>query len=167
MVSRKKKSSKQSDTNIKKRLEDIVFFVDRSLGEQTVPNLLRENGLNIENHSKHFSQNAPDIEWLIKYGENDWIVLAKDKNIKKNPLERQVLLNAKVAAFFLTRGEYKGEEMAQAILKALKKIANLIQSQQKPFIARIDIHGKVKLWIDHKDKDHLANKKSQKEKQPE
>lgn len=128
--------------------------------------MLRENGLKIENHSKHFSQNAPDIEWLLKCGENDWVVLAKDKNIKKNHLERQVLLNAKVAAFFLTRGEYKGEEMGQAILKAMKRIANLIQSQQKPFIARVDIKGEVKLWMDHKGKDHLTNKKSEEKQKP-
>ncbi len=62
MASRKKKSSKQSDTNTKKRLENIVFFVDRSLGEKIVPTLLREFGLNIESHSAHFVQDAPDVE---------------------------------------------------------------------------------------------------------
>jgi hypothetical protein len=39
-----------------------VFFVDRSLGEKIVPTLLREFGLNIESHSAHFVQDAPDVE---------------------------------------------------------------------------------------------------------
>ncbi len=167
MASRKKKSSKQSDTSLKERLKNVVFFIDRSLGEKIVPDELIAFGLNIERHSSHFAQDAPDIEWLSVCGENGWVVLAKDKNIKKNLLERQVLLNAGVAAFFLTSGEYKGKEMAQAIIKALKRIANLIQSQQKPFIARINLTGKVELWLDDKGKDHLSDKKSQKKKQPE
>jgi hypothetical protein len=75
-------------------------------------------------------------------------------------------LSAKVAAFFLTGGEYKGEDMAQAIIKALKRIVNLIQSQKKPFIARINLAGKIELWLDHKGNDHLTKKKSHKEKQP-
>lgn len=160
MPPRKKTSSKRSDTSIKKRLEQVVFFLDRSLGEKTVPNRLKEFGLNIENHSAHFASDAEDVEWLEKCGANDWIVLAKDKNIKKNFLERQALFNAGIAAFFLTGGEYKGEEMADAIIKSLKRIANLINSQQKPFIARINLSGKVELWLDHKEKDHLIKKKS-------
>lgn len=166
MASRKKKSSKQSDTNFARRLEDVVFFVDRSLGEKIVPDELTAFGLKIERHSTHFAQDAPDIEWLEACGENGWVVLAKDKNIKKNLLERQVLLNSGVAAFFLTRGGYKGEEMAKAIIKSLKRIANLIQSQQKPFIARINLDGKAELWVDHKGNDHLTKKYTEKEKQP-
>jgi predicted nuclease of predicted toxin-antitoxin system len=167
MAQRKKKSSKQSDTNIKKRLENTIFFLDRSLGEKTVPTALKEFGLNVENHSENFAQDAPDVEWLEKCGENEWIVIAKDKNIRKNLLERQVLLNSNVIAFFLTSGEYTGEEMAEAIISALKRIANLIQSQKKPFIARINLSGKVELWIDHKGNDHLTKKKPHKEQQPE
>lgn len=166
MASRKKQPKKQSDTNIAKRLEDLVFFVDRSLGEKTVPSELIALGLNVEFHSSNFAQDAPDVDWLEVCGENNWIVLAKDKNITKNLLERQVLLNSGVAAFFLTSGKYRGEEMAQAIIKALKRIANLIQSQRKPFIARINLTGKVELWLDHKGNDHLTKKKSHKEKQP-
>jgi predicted nuclease of predicted toxin-antitoxin system len=162
MASRKNKSSKRSDTNLRKRLEDTVFFVDRSIGDKVVPQILIENGLRIERHSTHFPQDSQDIDWLSKCGENGWIVLAKDKNIKKNLLERQVLLNSGVAAFILTGGRNTGKEMAMALIRSLKRIANLIQSQRKPFIARINLEGKVELWIDHKGNDHLARRHSQK-----
>jgi predicted nuclease of predicted toxin-antitoxin system len=140
--------------------------LDRSLGGKIVPEALREFGLNIENHSAHFAQDSPDIEWLEKCGAKNWVVLAKDKNIRKNFLERQVLRNSNVSAFFLTSGEYTGEEMAQAIVAALRRIANLIQSQRKPFIARINLSGKVEVWVDHKGNDHLAKKKPGKQKYP-
>jgi hypothetical protein len=83
------------------------------------------------------------------------VVLAKDKNIKKNPLERQALFQAGVAAFFFTRADCTAEVCAQAIIKGLHKIANLLENERRPFIARITIEGKVELWINHKGKDRL------------
>lgn len=82
-------------------------------------------------------------------------MLAKDKNIKRNPLERQALFQAGVAAFFLTSANMTGEEMAQAIIKGLTRIANLLHGEKRPFIARISPDGQVELWLNHKGKDRL------------
>jgi predicted nuclease of predicted toxin-antitoxin system len=166
MTQHKKTSSKQSDTNIRKRLEEIVFFIDRCIYSKTLVQALNDYGLNIEIHDNHFENDVEDPVWLFECGQNNWIVLSKDKNIKKNPLERQALFNAGVAAFFLTTGGISAEETAKALIIALKRIANLIQSQQRPFIARINADGEVKLWIDHKGNDHITKKHSKKEKHP-
>lgn len=107
------------------RLKNFVFFIDRSLGSKKVPDKLREVGLNIELHTKHFAPDAPDIEWLEKCGAKNWGALAKDKAIKRNELERRALFNAEIAAFFLTSGELSGDETAQAIIKALEKNCRL------------------------------------------
>jgi len=123
---------------------------------------LNDFGLNIEIHDDHFENDVEDPVWLIECGKNNWVVLSKDKNIKKNLLERQALLNAGVAAFFLTTGGMSADETVQALIKALKIISNLIQSQPKPFIARINLDGEVKLWIDHKGNDHLTKKNPEK-----
>lgn len=157
MASRKKKSKKPSATKLppEKRLESIVFFVDRSLGAKTVPAALRQANLNVEVHADHFADDAPDALWLIECGKRDWVVLAKDKNIKRNPLERQALFQAGVAAFFLTSANMTGEEMAQAIIKGLTRIANLLHGEKRPFIARISPDGQVELWLNHKGKDRL------------
>src|SRR4051794_22134213 len=105
MTSRRHKSKKQSGTKEipEKRLEPFTFFVDRSLGRVTVPNALRKVGLKVEVHADHFDHDAPDTEWLRRCGEEGWVVLAKDRAIKKNPLERQALISHGLAAFFLIK----------------------------------------------------------------
>lgn len=151
------KSKKLLDTKLplRERLEFTVFFVDRTLGRDTVPTALRDAGFKIEVHADHFASDAPDVQWLELCGKNDWVVLSHDKGIKKNPLERDAIMRAGLAAFFLTRGDKTGAEDAQAIIKARKRIANLLGSQRRPFIARILPDGKVELWLDHKGKSHI------------
>lgn len=130
-----------------------MFFIDRSLGGKTVPASLRSVGLQVEAHSDHFADDAPDIVWLYECGQKDWVVLAKDRNIKRNPLEREALFKAGIAAFFLTKADMTGEETAQAIVNGLHRIANLLEAERRPFIARILPDGRVELWVNHKGKE--------------
>jgi hypothetical protein len=158
MTSRLNKSSKLLDTKLplEERLESITFFVDRTLGRDTVPTALSAAGLNVEVHADHFQGEAPDIEWLNLCGQNGWVALSHDKGIKKNPLEREAVIHAGIAAFFLTRGDRTGKEDAGIIIKATKRIANLLASQPQPFIARILLDGKVEMWVDHNNTDLIA-----------
>jgi len=79
--------------------------VDRSLGRVTVPDALRKIGLTVKVHAEIFEHDdAPDTAWLQRCGEEGWIVLAKDKAIKKNPLERQAIFTHGLAAFFHYQG---------------------------------------------------------------
>jgi PIN like domain len=114
--------------------------------------------LNVEVHDDHFESGAEDVVWLEISIQNDWVVLAKDKAVKRNPLERQLLQRGGLAAFFLTSGSHTGKENAEAIIKGLTKIANMLDNQHRPFIARINNDGKVELWLDHKGRDRLKRK---------
>jgi len=162
MTSRRRKSKKHSDTKAttEKQLESFTFFVDRSLGRVIVPDALRKIGLNVEVHADHFEHDAPDTLWLEKCGEKGWIVLAKDKAIRKNPLERQAILTHGLAAFFLLKTNATGEENAKAIIEAIQKIVGILENQRRPFIARIHPDGKVELWLNHKNVDVLAEKEA-------
>ncbi len=137
-------------------LEDITFFIDRNAGISI--DELKNMGLNVERHDDHFPQNATDIEWLPKCGENNWVIISGDKNIKRNSIEKNALLNSGVAAFFFTSGEITKEKQVEIISKGLKRIANLLASQKKPFIARLDKEGKVEIWVNHKGEDLIAQK---------
>ena len=46
-------------------LDELVFFVDRSLGGKYVAEALRAEGLTVEIHDKHFPIDAPDEMWLL------------------------------------------------------------------------------------------------------
>ncbi len=113
---------------------------------------MREQGVNVETHSDHFPDDAPDELWLVECGRKGWVVLAKDKQIRYNELERRTLLNAGVASFILISGNLTGTDMATAYVKALPKITGYLANQKKPFIAKVDKSGDVSLWINHKGK---------------
>lgn len=126
----------------------------------TVPDALRSIGLRVEAHADHFEHDAPDTEWLERCGAEGWVVLAKDKAIKKNPLERQALIAQGLAAFFIIKTSATGEENAKALIGAIHKIAGILENQRCPFIARIYASGDVELWVNHKNIDLLPEKET-------
>jgi hypothetical protein len=45
-------------------------------------------------HDSVFAQDTPDEEWLTRAGYEGWVVLTKDKLIRKRPIEREALVAA-------------------------------------------------------------------------
>ena len=100
--------------------------------------LLRAAGLTVEVHDDHFSQDAPDPEWLAAAGKNNWIVITRDERIRYNVAERQAIRRAKVRAFVLAaQGDLRAEMLAQNFLKAIGKVRQTVKQQKPPFIAKI------------------------------
>ena len=116
--------------------ESLVFFVDRSLG-RGVAEALRKGGAQAEHHDDHFAQDAPDQDWLGEVGRRGWLVLTKDKEIRRRTLEREALLAAGVRAFVLTSGNLRGAEMAEIFVRHLRRMERLARRTPPPFIARV------------------------------
>lgn len=126
--------------------ENLTFFLDRQLGRYKVASALRAAGLTVEIHDAHFSQSAPDTEWLAAAGANGWIVITRDDRIRYRVAEKQALRRAQVRAFVLAaRGDLRAEELAEIFLAALPKIRRTIIEQPPPFIAKISRDAQVTL----------------------
>jgi hypothetical protein len=80
----------------------------------------------VEVHDGHFPIEAEDVDWLPVVGQKGWVLISKDKAIRRNPLERAALLNANVRSFFLTGGNLTGPEMA-----AIPFIATVTRTEVK------------------------------------
>jgi predicted nuclease of predicted toxin-antitoxin system len=144
MASNLSKSKKRSVQNLRSKLpNDLVFFLDRSLGKKKIAEALRMTGATVLIHDDHFSPDEQDINWLKVAGEKGWIVLTKDSRIRYRVLEKTTLMNAGVAAFILTSADLKGNEMAEIFVNALPAISKTIKKYQKPFIAKIARSGRV------------------------
>ena len=76
-------------------------------------------------------------------GRRKWIVISKDKNIRKRLLEREALMQANVRAFVFTGGNVSGVEMGEIIVRAMARALKLLESTPAPFIARITAAGDV------------------------
>ena len=110
MDGQKKKSKKRSATNSSRPLEDVVFFIDRSLGRKAVAEALRATGAMVEVHDDHLPQGAKDEEWLAYVGARHWVALTQDDRIRFHSHERLALLQASVRAFVLTAKGLRGED---------------------------------------------------------
>ena len=129
-------------------LEQIVFFLDRSLGSKIIATLLREAGAAVQVHDDHFPQDTKDEIWLRSAGESGWVVLTKDERIRYRELERRALMAAGVRAFVLTARNLSAAEMGQAFIGALPPMQKLLARHKGPFIANVTRGGRVKVIVE-------------------
>lgn len=104
---------------------------------------LKDAGVDAIVHDDVFAQNALDEDWLLAVGARGWVVITKDKLIRKRPLEREALLKAGVRAFVFIGGNMSGIEMAETIVSAVAKMRRIIQKTPPPFVARIGSSGDI------------------------
>jgi len=121
----------------------MEIFVDRGMGRR-IGTLLSTAGEIVHLHDDHFPQNAEDSVWLTEVGKKGWIVLTKDKWIRRRQLERDALLAANLKVFCFMSGSVPFEAMAEAILKALPAIRRFVEENEPPFIAGVYRDGTVK-----------------------
>jgi predicted nuclease of predicted toxin-antitoxin system len=134
-----------------------VFFVDRSLGRHKFAGALREAGMHVEVHDDLFPGNAPDEMWLSAAGQNGWVVLTKDKNIRYHRREKEALVAHGVRAFVLTPKDVTADEMAEMCIRALPKISRALRKNKGAFVATIGRAGAVQVvWPTAKKADKSA-----------
>ena len=76
------------------------FFVDRSLGRGDVPDGLRVAGLSLRRMVDVYGvreEQVRDVEWLERAGREGWVVLTKDKRIRRRFAENVLFFDAKPA----------------------------------------------------------------------
>lgn len=112
--------------------ERPTFFVDRSLGK-AVGRRLREAGATVELHDDHFDQTTPDSTWIPDVTRRGWVILTKDKNIRRSRGEREDVLTAGARVFTLTSGSMSGAGMAQTFIDHLESMERVSASQTAPF----------------------------------
>lgn len=121
--------------------------MDRSLGKEKVADALRAAGAQVEIHDSHFPADARDDDWLRDVGRRGWLVVTKDKHIRRRATELAALRNARVSAFVLTSGNLTGDEMAAAFRRALKRMTRIAAENRPPFIATVSRDGSVSILL--------------------
>jgi predicted nuclease of predicted toxin-antitoxin system len=125
--------------------DGTVFFIDRSLGVEPLRGVLVAEGLAVEIHDDHFRRDEEDSVWLMKVGQQGWVVFTKDQRLRYRPLEIAALRSSGARVFILVAGNLRGAEIASVFVTALPFIYRILESHQGPFIARIAKSGKVTL----------------------
>jgi predicted nuclease of predicted toxin-antitoxin system len=110
-----------------------------------VAGALRDKGEIVEVHDEHFDTDARDEEWLDLIGRKGWIAITRDEKIRKNRLQRQLLIDANAKAFILRAGNLTGPQLAAIVLDNLEAMKALAAAQGAPFIALVSRSG-VRLY---------------------
>jgi hypothetical protein len=123
--------------------DDPVFCIDEALGRRVVPDALRAAGVRVELLIDHHPRGTADATWLPDVGRRGWIVLTKDKNMRRRPAEQLAIVRNGVRAFSLTSGDLSGPEMAEAFVRAMPGMRRLVRRHPGPFIASVTRSGLV------------------------
>lgn len=106
---------------------------------------MRAAGYDVKVLAEEFGSGTPDPIWLPIATERQWILIGKDDRWRYRAEEKEILIRAKARAFIFVSKSATREEIAEAIMRALPRMAELIASEPAPFIARILLSGYVGL----------------------
>lgn len=115
----------------------LVFFADRNLGRHIFIAALRKAGVSVEGHADHFEDDAPDHIWLPEAAQRGWIILSRDEKILRRPIERDATIASGAALLVLVGASTRTGEIAENFLNTMPKILSFVESERKPFIAKV------------------------------
>lgn len=80
---------------------------------------------------------------LEEAGERGWILLTKDRRIRRRPVELEALKRARVRALFFAAGDMTSAQMISSFRAALQRIQRLVKREKPPFLRRITPSGRL------------------------
>jgi hypothetical protein len=128
--------------------DPLVYWVDRSLGKDIVPTALRAAGVNVTTYADLYPDD-PKVEdhvWIPEVAARDWVILTKDKNIRRSPVEIAALRTANARYVCLSAGNMRGDEQAACLVQHWKTIDSVVAHKPVPLIVsvtRTQVH-----WLD-------------------
>ena len=123
------------------RLASLTFFLDHQIGRYVVAERLREAGAKVEVHLDHFKGDAPDTEWIPELGRRKWVLITKDKSIRRNPLERAAYETAQLRGFVVTAKDLSGSDLGGLLVRCLDGMARRAHKRPGPLLFAISKGG--------------------------
>lgn len=95
--------------------------------------------------STTFGTGTLDEDWLPHVGNRGWILITKDKNIRKREIELRALRQAGVKSFVITASDLNGPDQARIVEEALPAMLRLLKRRAAHFVARITAESNVEI----------------------
>ncbi|MGH8670522.1 MAG: hypothetical protein ACREUA_00590 [Burkholderiales bacterium] len=123
------------------RLAALTFFLDHQIGRYVVADQLKAAGASVEVHLDHFAGDAPDTGWIPEIGRKGWVLITKDKNIRRNPLERAAYERAGLRGFVSTGHDLSGKELGELLVRSLEGMVRRAHNRRGPLLYAISSNG--------------------------
>ena len=120
---------------------ELTFFLDRQIGRYVVASKLRTAGAVVEVHDDHFHQSTPDLVWIPDIAARGWVLISKDQNLRRNPLERAAYQTHRLRGFIVTGKDMSGHELAALLLDCLPQMRRKVARAAGPVLYTISRTG--------------------------
>ena len=119
--------------------DPLIYWVDRCLGKDIVPAALRAAGVSVTTYADLYpgDTTVEDRVWIPEVTVRGWVILTKDKNIRRAPVEIEALRNANARYVCLTAGNMRGDEQAACLVAHWKTIDSVVLHKPVPLIASV------------------------------
>lgn len=139
----KKKSKKRSGSNSVVPPDVPTLFIDICAWSYQLGDALTEIGAPFIALNQHFPQNTPDDVWLKEAGKRHWVVLTRDKNIRRRPNELQAFRDSGVIAFVLTAGDASAADTAALVSGLYPRLIRKAQATKPPAMFSVTLAGTI------------------------
>lgn len=143
MVSAKRKSRKPSDSSSVAPPDAPLLFIDRCAWSRRLGDALRDAAIPFIVHDDKFAKNCADVDWLPVVGREGWIVITRDKNIRRKPNELQAFRDAKVIAFALASGNASADDTARLVVSLYPKFLRKVRGAKPPVMFSVTLAGTI------------------------
>lgn len=104
---------------------------------------LRDAGIPFIAHHERFPGNLPDEDWLAVAGAEGWIVVTRDKNIRRKPNEIKAYRANKVIVFVLASGNASAEHTARLVVELYPKMLRKARAAKPPAMFSVTLAGGI------------------------
>lgn len=139
----KKKSKKRSASNNAAPPDSPTLFIDRCAWSHRLGEALTQLGAPFIPHHEQFAPDCPDEEWLETAGKQGWIVLTRDKNIRRKPNELRAFRDHKVLGFVLTSGDASAADTAALVTVVYPKLIRKAKGTKPPAMFSVTLAGAI------------------------
>ncbi|MEO6533834.1 MAG: hypothetical protein ABIO06_09715 [Pseudolysinimonas sp.] len=126
-------------------MDELRFFVDRSLGNHVVPNALRAAGWVVvtmrDRYGEVTAQQLADIQWIPEAAELGDVILTADKAIARRPLEALAVIQAEARVFALGNNQITGAQAAGRLIENERAIFRKAREQPGPYVVSVTGSG--------------------------
>lgn len=122
-----------------------TLFIDRDAWSSLLDQALQDAGIPFVAHRDRFRADTPDTEWIAEVGRRGWVVVTRDKNIRRRANELRAVRAAGLHVFALTSGNLSAAETAAIVVKAWGAIRRAVAATAPPALYAISRSGEVRL----------------------
>lgn len=126
--------------------EELTLFFDRCVGK-LLPRALSQLSCPFEikyHQGEGFKHNTADDAWLNAVGPKKWIVLSFDAKWQDESVAVEAIKQHKIGCFYLYGASSLGFFRLTSLARSYEKMRELIRTERRPFIYKIDGRNRFK-----------------------